>query len=187
MKKTALSAAFLLVWAGLSSAQTWEADLAGGYRTLKDKSLREIYGNGFVFTPALSLAVSKSLRVGAEYEFGYVKNASIGLFEDPSTLKVRGGHLFIQYGERSGRFQPFLKMGVGLFAYQFDVQIPSQPALRVSETDVSFFFGAGLRAAIAKRLIAISELKYAALWVGSYDDQVDLGGIRILLGIGYGF
>jgi len=187
MKRTALLAAFLLAWTGVSSARDWEADLTGGYRTIKDSSLRRIYGNGFVFTPCLSLAVSKSLRVGAEYEFGYAKNATIGLFEDPSTLKVGGGHLFLQYGERSGRFRPFLKMGVGLYAYQFDVQIPSQPALRVAETDVSFFFGAGMRAAITKRLIATSELKYAALWVDSYDDQVDLGGIRLLLGIGYEF
>ncbi|MCX6566346.1 MAG: outer membrane beta-barrel protein [Candidatus Aminicenantes bacterium] len=187
MKRTALFAALLLAWAGPSSAQTWEAGLTGGYRTIKDESLRRIYGNGFVYTPYLSLAVSKTLRVGAEYEFGYVKNAKIGLFEDPSTLKVRGGHLFLQYGERSGRFQPFFKVGLGLYAFQFDVEIPSRPALRVADTDVSFYFGAGLRIAVTKHLIGTTELKYAALWVDSYDDQVDLGGIRILLGIGYGF
>ena len=187
MKRTALFAAFLLAWAGLSSAQTWEAGLTCGYRTIKDKSLRRIYGNGFVYIPYVSLAVSKSLRVGAEYELGYVKKANIGLFEDPSTLKVGGGHLFLQYGERTGRFQPFLKVGLGLFAYQFDVQIPSQPALRVAETDISFFIGGGLRVAVMKHLIGTSELKYAALWVDSYDDKVDLGGIKILLGIGYEF
>jgi len=187
MKRTALLAAFLLAWVGPVSARSWEVDVTGGYRTLKDATLRQVYGNGFVVTPSLSYAVSKSLRVGAEYEFGYAKDASIGLFEDPSTLKVGGGHLFLQYGERAGRFQPFLKAGVGLFAYQFDVQIPTPAAVRVSDTDVSFFFGAGLRAVIMKRLIATTELKYAALWVDSFDDQVDLGGIRILFGIGYEF
>jgi len=187
MIRTALLAAFLLASAVPAPARTWEASLTGGYRTLKDAALRDIYGNGFVVTPAVSLAVSKTLRVGAEYELGYVKSADIGLFEDPSTLKVRGGHLFIQYGERSGRLQPFLKLGAGLYAYAFDVQVPYQPAVRVSESDVSFFFGAGLRALLTRRLFAAAELKYAALWVGSSDDQVDLGGIRILLGVGYEF
>jgi len=79
MKKTALSIVILLAWAGLSPAQTWEAAVAGGYRTLKDSALREIYGNGFVVAPSLSLAMSKTLRVGAEYEFGYSKNAAIGI------------------------------------------------------------------------------------------------------------
>ena len=187
MKKTALSIVILLSWAGLSPAQTWEAAVAGGYRTLKDSALREIYGNGFVVTPSVSLAMSKTLRVGAEYEFGYSKNAAIGMFEDPSTLKVHGGHLFVQYGERSGRFRPFLKTGVGIFAYQFDVRTPSQPTVNVSETDVSFFIGGGVRGFFTKRLFGTAELKYVALWVGSYDDKVDLGGLRILLGVGYGF
>jgi hypothetical protein len=31
------------------------------------------------------------------------------------------------------------------------------------------------------------ELKYVALWADPFDDQVDLGGIRALLGIGLNF
>ncbi len=62
--------------------------MAGGYRTLKDSALREIYGNGCVVAPSLSLAMSKTLRVEARYEeFGYSKNTAIGMFEDPSTLE----------------------------------------------------------------------------------------------------
>lgn len=186
MKKTALLVTLLLAAAGFSSAQNWEAGFAGGYRTIKDEALRAVYGNGVVYTPYLSLAVSKSLRVGAEYEFGYVKNANIGLFQDPSTLDVKGGHLFIQYGERKGRVQPFLKVGIGLFFYRFDVDTPALPGLKVSNNDVSFFFGAGLHVSITKRVFGVAEFKYAALWVDPYDDRVDLGGIRALLGIGFG-
>ena len=188
MRKTALFLAALLVAAGVSSAQdrNWEMGISGGYRTIKDQALRSTYGNGLVYTPYLSLAVSKTLRVGAEGEFGYAKDAAIGLFQDPSTLDVKGGHLFIQYGERKGRILPFLKVGIGVFFYRFDVNIPALPGLNIADNDISFFFGAGLRFAVTKHLFATGELKYAALWVDPYDDLVDLGGIRALVGIGIG-
>ncbi len=188
MKKSALLLAALLAAAGVSSAQdhSWEMGISGGYRTIKDQALRSAYGNGLVYSPYLSLAVSKTLRVGAEGEFGYAKDAAIGLFQDPSTLDVKGGHLFIQYGERKGRILPFLKVGIGIYFYRFDVDIPALPGLKVSDDDVSFFFGAGIRYALAKRVFATAELKYAALWVDPYDDLVDLGGIRALIGIGIG-
>jgi opacity protein-like surface antigen len=186
MKKAALLLAVLLAAAGSGPAQTWEVGIAGGYRTIKDQALRTTYGNGFVYTPYLSLEVSKALRVGAEYELGYVKDAAIGLFQDPSTLDVAGGHVFLEYGERKGRLLPFLKVGIGVFFYRFDVAIPDVPELNVSDNDVSFYFGAGLRYSLTKRIFATAELKYAALWVDTYDDQVDLGGIRALLGIAFG-
>ncbi|MHB8053726.1 MAG: outer membrane beta-barrel protein [Candidatus Aminicenantales bacterium] len=186
MKKTAWLLALLLAGAGVSLAQTWEADVTGGYRTLKDESLRGIYGNGYVVTPSLSLAVSRSLRVGAEYEGGFSRNAEIGLFKDPSTLKVRGGHVFLQYGERKGRVQPYLKVGMGLFSYQFDVERPTFSSLQVSNNDVSFFLAGGLRLVIIKNVFGTAEFKYAALWVDSYDDKVDLGGLRLLVGVGFG-
>jgi hypothetical protein len=186
MKKTAAILILLLAGAGVSPAQTWEADVNGGYRTLKDEALRGIYGNGYVVTPTLSVAVSKSLRVGAEYETGFSRNAEIGLFNDPSTLKIGGGHLFLQYGERKGRVQPYLKVGMGLFSYQFDVERPALSPLHITNNDVSFFFAGGLRLVIIKNVFGTAEFKYAALWVDSYDDKVDLGGLRLLLGIGFG-
>jgi opacity protein-like surface antigen len=184
MKKTALTLGFLLALAGVASAQKWEAGISGGYRTIKDPVLRATYGNGIVYTPFLSLALSKSLRIGAEYEFGYVKDAAIGLFQDPSSLDVQGGHLFLQYGDRIGRVQPFLKVGVGLYSYKFDVDMPALPGLKIENSDVSFYFGAGLRLIVSKRFFATTEFKYAALWVDPFNDQIDLGGIRALLGIG---
>ncbi len=44
-----------------------------------------------------------------------------------------------------------------------------------------------MRAVFTKPRFGTAELKYVALWVGSYDDKVDLGGIRLLLGVGYDF
>lgn len=186
MKKSAVFLVLILAGTGFARPQTLEVDVAGGYRTLKDAALRGIYGNGYVVTPTLSLAVSKTLRVGAEYETGFVRNAEIGFFRDPSTLKVRGGHAYIQYGQRKTRIQPYLKLGVGLFAYQFDVERGDLPALMVENNDVSFFVAGGLRFVIVKNVFATTEFKYGALWVDSYDDQVDLGGLRFLIGIGFG-
>lgn len=187
MKKTALFLACLFAGTGVAAAQTWEAGLTGGYRTIKDSTLRAVYGNGFVYAPYLSLAVSPSLRVGAEYEAGYTKDAKIGIFQDPSTLDVRGFHFFLQYGERVGRVQPFLKLGVGVFAYKLDIQTPTLSANKVDSTDVSFFVGAGLHTRLNRFLFFSGELKYVALWADPFDDQVDLGGLRALLGIGLNF
>ena len=187
MKKTTFLLAAWIAVTGAAAGQTWEAGCWGGYRTIKDEMLRTVYGNGLVYSPYLSLAVSRSLRIGAEYEGGYVKEARIGLFADPSKLDVRGFHVFIQYGERTGRLQPYLKVGAGVFAYQLDIDTPPLSAVRVDSTDVSFFFGAGMRAVPVKRLFLMTELKYAALWADPFDDRVDLGGLRVLLGIGIGF
>lgn len=186
MRKRAFFIVLLLAGAVAAQAQSLEVDVIGGYRTLKDSILRGIYGNGYVVTPTLSLAVSKTLRIGAEYETGFVRDAEIGMFDDPSTLKVRGGHLFLQYGQRKHRIQPYLKVGIGLFTYQFDVKRGDLPALDVKNDDVSFFIAGGMRFVILKNVFAVSELKYGALWVDSYDDKVDLGGLRLLVGIGFG-
>jgi len=160
--------------------------LLGGYRTIKDATLKSVYGNGFVFTPYLSLAISQSLRIGAEYEGGYVKEAKIGLFADPSKLDVHGIHVFIQYGDRIGRVQPYLKVGAGIFSYQLHIEIPSFPADKVDNNDISFFIGAGLKVNLSKRIFLMTEIKYAALWAEPFNDQVDLGGLRALLGFGFG-
>lgn len=187
MKKTALFLACLFAGTGAAAAQTWEAGLSGGYRTIKDATLKSVYGNGFVYAPYLSLAVSPSLRIGAEYEAGYAKDAKIGIFQDPSTLDVRGFHVFVQYGERIGRIQPYLKVGAGIFSYKLDIQTPTLSANRVDSTDISFFVGAGLHARLNRLLFLAAELKYVALWADPFDDQVDLGGLRALLGIGLVF
>jgi len=186
MRKSAFFIVLLLAGMGIAQAQTLEVDVIGGYRTLKDTTLRGIYGNGYVVTPTLSLAVSKSLRIGAEYETGFIRDAEIGMFDDPSTLKVRGGHLFLQYGQRKNRIQPYLKVGVGMFTYQFDVVRADLPALEVKNDDVSFIIAGGIRFVILKNMFATTEFKYGALWVDSYDDKVDLGGLRLLVGIGFG-
>jgi hypothetical protein len=48
-----------------------------GLRTVADSSIRNVYGNGGVFTLWLSVGVWKGLSLGAAYEGGYSRDGTI--------------------------------------------------------------------------------------------------------------
>lgn len=169
------------------AAVRWQAGLFGGWRTIKDETLRAVYGGGLVYTPSLSRRISKKLWVGVEFEGGYVKEAKIGLFEEASRLSVRGAHAFLLYGQDRGKVRPFLKVGAGLYSFKMDIDSPYVQASNFASNDVSILLGGGLKVMVTRKVFAAAEIKYAALWADPFDDMVDLGGIRFLAGIGLDF
>jgi hypothetical protein len=185
MKKAAFALLVALApYALAASEPRWEAGLSAGMRTIKDETLRTVYGNGFVYTPFVSLKVSPKVAVGLEFEGGYVKDAKIGIFREDSRLAVQGGSLFVSYGRDKGLIRPFLKFGAGIFHFQMDIESPYVQAYNFSANDISILVAGGFKASLSRTLFLSAEMKYSALWADPFDDMVDLGGIRLLLGAG---
>jgi hypothetical protein len=170
-----------------AGAVRWEAGLCGGLRTVKDDTLRSTYGTGWVYTPFVSYRLSRKLWIGAEFEGGFSKDAKIGIFAEESRLAVHGVHAFVQYGRERGAIRPFLKVGAGVFHFKMDIESPFVQAANFASNDVSILLGGGLKVMLKRRLFCAAEVKYAALWADPFDDLVDLGGIRLLAGLGLDF
>jgi opacity protein-like surface antigen len=185
VKKLALALVVTFVLAApVSGATRWQAGLYGGLRTIKDETLRSVYGGGFIYTPFVSYRISKKLWIGAEYEGGYAKESKIGLFAEESRLAVQGVHAFIQYGRDKGKIRPYLKVGAGFFRFNMDIDSPYVRASNFSSSDISILVGGGARIMLTRKIFGAAEIKYAALWADPFDDMVDLGGIRFLAGLG---
>jgi hypothetical protein len=174
----------LVISASAWGAVRWEVGLGAGLRTIKDETLRSTYGQGFVYTPYVNYRVSRTLWVGLEYEGGFVKKARIGIFQEESRLAVEGVQAYVLYGKEKGAIRPFVKVGAGSFHFEMDIDSPYVQAYNFASSDISILFGAGLKVMLSRKLFLSGELKYTALWADPFDDLVDLGGLRLLLGVG---
>jgi opacity protein-like surface antigen len=152
-----------------------------GLRTASGK-IQDTYGGGMVFFPSLKLNVWKGLGIGLGYELGYKKEAQIGLYEENSTLKVDGFEVFAAYEFQAGKLIPYARLGIGSYKYSHDIESQFVPSVKESKAAVSL--GAGLKYLVSKIFLS-AELKYIPLKVQPLTEEVDLGGLRLLAGIGY--
>jgi hypothetical protein len=154
-----------------------------GLRTASG-TIQDTYGGGMVFFPSLKLNVWKGLGIGLGYELGYKKDAKIGLFQENSTLKVSGFEAFAAYEFVTGKLAPYARLGIGSYAYSQKVESEFVPD--VDESKVAVSLGAGVKYLLDKLFLS-AELKYVPLKVKPLDEEVDLGGLRLLAGVGYAF
>ncbi len=189
MKRTTLIAFALASLAlSLAAVEIQPAFYYGG-RTVADAAIKEAYGNGTVYVPCLSVKAWKGLLVGFGYEGGYKKDATLGVYQEPATLKTSGFELFLGYEFRVGRFAPYLKLGVGRYSYSQTIESAFVGNIKVEETKSVMTAGGGLRfyPLGESGLFLSGEFKYVPLKVQPYDIEVDLGGFRILGGVGFSF
>lgn len=188
MKKLVLTFFALLSGAILAAgAVRWEAGVGAGVRTIKDEILREAYGSGFVYTPYLSYRFSRSLWAGLEYEGGLTDKSKIGIFQEDSRLSISGVQAYLLYIREKGAVRPFAKIGIGGFRFKMDIASEFVQAYNFASSDVSILFAGGVKVRLSKKIFLNGEMKYTALWVDPFDDLVDLGGLRFLLGAGFQF
>jgi opacity protein-like surface antigen len=182
----------LLVMGLALSASVQAMEIFGGVqaglRTVSDSEIKEVYGNGFCFFPYLAVNPWKGVVAGLGYELGYSKSGQIGLFEENTTLKVSGFEFFAGYQMPLGFVTPYALAGLGLFSCKQTVDSPAARDVDASKT--TFFFALGAKVhplPRMKSLFATVEFKYIPLSVKPYDEAVDLGGMRLTLGLGYAF
>lgn len=155
-----------------------------GQRAVNDKGIRDTFGNGMVYYPFLAVNF-KGFMIGAGYEAGYKKSAKVGMYQESATLEVKGLEIFVGYQMKFLIFAPFVKVGYGSFSYKQTVESPYLGQFKVDHKKSSFTAAGGLKAYILSNIFIGGEIKFVPLKVKPIDVEVDLGGLRILGGIGF--
>lgn len=155
-----------------------------GYRGLNDNNLAGIYGSGTVFAPHVRLALSRYAAVETAYEAGFSKNGLVGIYGEPSTLTITGWEVSGRLGYPIKGVFFYLKLGLGYFNYRQDIDSPFV-RLKVDHHHAATLAGAGTDIKLSKRLGVSAEVQYVPLRVKPFDIEVDLGGLRLLVGFSY--
>lgn len=182
-----LSLVFLSVQA--ASAAWFSLGLNAGFRKLKDATLGEIYGDGYVYEPYVRYSFANSLALELSYEGGYKRNGPVGVFQENSTLSVTGlqlsGILRVPI-LRIRRVSTYFKVGLAYYFYKQDID--SEFVRRqVDHRQWTTVIGGGMNLYLFRGLFLTAEVKSIPLRVKPFEINVDLGGMRFLFGIGYQF
>jgi len=183
MKKIIITTVLLgLLAAGLHAIKL-DVGLMYGSRSVKDADIREVYGNGSVYFPYLAVNFWKGLALGLGYEGGYDRDGEIGLYQEPTNLKAAGMEFFAAYLFELKKFSPYVKLGLASFAYEQTVS----DEVKFDKKKSALTLAAGTRFYATPGLFLAAEIKCAPLKVKPLSEEVDLGGMRLALGIGYTF
>lgn len=163
-----------------------ELTLKYGSRQINGANIKEIYGNGYVFLPSVRVSVFPNFSIQAAYEGGYKKSGPVGLYQDESTLRISGLEISTILWYRLSSFKPYVQLGGGYYFYRQDVD-NDFVRFQVDHKKVGFILGGGVDIDLYKSLFFSLEIKYVQLEVQPFNVPVDLSGIRILGGIGWGF
>lgn len=186
MKRTTVAALLILMTAGIAAAQV-EFGLRGGQLSIFDGTIREVYGNGWIFVPFLRITSNKTpVALELSYEGGYKQSAPIGFYDEMSTLTMYGFEASVYVWHRFGLVAPYLKLGMGYYFYKQDIDSEFVNK-KVQGSEQRLLFAAGLDIDLPKGLYLTGEVKVVPWLVAPYGIEVMLGGMRYLVGIGYRF
>lgn len=170
-----------------SFAMTIQAGAFFGLRKVNDTKIKAAYKDGLVSCPYLEIGSWKNLVFSIGYEGGYREIALLGLYESRAELSVSGIELLVGYEYRISSFALFAKTGYGLYFYRQTVEDEFVKDYAVDSFRSTFVLEGGLKLYPWKFLFVGIEIKYVPLTVKPYDYEVDLGGMRYLVGLGVSF
>lgn len=186
MRKGILAACFIIVSTTTASAFKVSLGLQYGLRTVADSKIKNVYGSGTIYFPSIRLGIFKRLELGAGYEGGYKRNGEIGLYGEKTSLEVTGVEGFAGYCYRLKILEPYVRLGVGYYAYKQTIESEFVP-FQVDHKKLSPSFAAGLRVYPFAGAHVSLEAKFVPLKVKPIDEEVNLGGLRLSMGVGYSF
>lgn len=188
MRRTALGLVFLAALGGLSlAAVRFEVGALAGTRTVNSADIRAVYGNGFVYYPYLAVHAWKGLFVGVGYEGGYSRTGRIGIYEEPTTLRVGGFETFVGYVIEVGTVSPYIKAGYACYSYRQTIDSPFIGDQAADANAWTPTFGGGLKISLSGAFFMAGEIRFVPLSVKPFEDEVDLGGMRYTAGFGLEF
>lgn len=158
--------------------------LGAGYRQINDPYLNRVYGSGFIFVPYVQIKFSKLIAAEISYEGGYQKRAPIGLYQEPSLLKISGLEFSGCFLWSFSQLTLYVRAGAGYYFYRQDIDSP-YVRYHVNHHDFAGQAGLGMELYLKRKFLIRAEAKYVYLKVRPFDQRVDLGGWRYLLFLGY--
>lgn len=170
----------------LAEGSSFHLEIGGfyGIRQVVDSDIKNVYGSGMVYFPFLAVTW-KGIILGAGYEGGYSKSGKIGLYQEPTTLKVNGFEVYVGYALRIKSLAPYFRVGYGSYSYKQTIDSPYLSDFKVDGTKSTFSGSAGIKFYPIKNLFLAIEARYVPLKVKPLDEKVDLGGLRLEGGIGF--
>ena len=188
MKRTALVLILLVALGGVAMATIrFEVGALGGTRTVNSADIKAVYGNGMVYFPYLAVHVWKGLFFGAGYEGGYSRKGMIGIYEEPTTLRVAGFEAFVGYEIGAGSVSPYIKAGYARYSYKQTIESPFVGDQAVNANTWTPTLGGGLKISLSPNFFMAGEVRFVPLKVKPYEDEVDLSGMRYTAGFGLKF
>jgi opacity protein-like surface antigen len=170
----------------LAEGSSFHFEAGGFYGTWQvvDSDIKNVYGNGMVYFPFLAVTW-KGIMLGAGYEGGYSKSGKIGLYQDPTTLKVNGFEVFVGYAFRIKFLAPYFRVGYGSYSYKQTIDSPYLSDFKVDGTKSTYTGSVGIKFIPIKNLFLAIEARYVPLKVKPLEEEVDLSGLRFEGGIGF--
>ena len=188
VKKAAVLAILLAASAGPASAAVRvEAGVLAGTRTINSTAIKDVYGTGMIIYPYAAIHPWKGLFVGLGYEGGAARSGKIGLYEEPTTLKVTGFEVFAGYEIAVGMVTPYIKAGYASYSYKQVIDSPYVKDNQVNSTKGTVALGGGLKVFMSGTFFLAGEFRFVPLMVKPLGTEVDLGGLRYTAGIGVSF
>ena len=181
------AAALLLVLGPALSALTIRVGLTYGPRSINDALLTSTYHPGAVFTPSLELGIGKGWFAGVAYESGPKLTGALGLYDSAAVFTLSGLEIYCGYELRLKSIALFVRGGYGPYFYKQTVDYAYVQDHPVEGTRWAAMAAAGLKFYPWKFLYLTIGAKFAALKAKPYDVKVDLGGWRLLAGLGFAF
>jgi hypothetical protein len=181
------AAALLLVLGPALSALTIRVELTYGPRSIDDALLTATYHPGSVFTPSIEFSLAAGWFVGLGYETGPEMSGTLGLYKSAARFTLSGLEIYGGYEFRLQSLALFVRGGYGLYSYKQTVDYAYVQDYPIDGTGSAFLAAAGLKFYPWKFIFLSAEAKFVALKVKPYDQSVDLGGWRLLGGLGIAF
>ncbi len=187
MKRLLLIVIAVMFVVSYSFAAVLNSGISLGLGTVSDSDLSKVYGSGFVINPYLGVEISDVFFIGLGYESGYKKEGDVGIYKENATLKISGFQLFAEYRIKVKKFAPFLKLGYGSYTVKNSFKMESLKKYAFSKRSSGVILGGGLRLPLSDSFSFTGELDYLILKVKPFDRNVNIGGIRVLVGLTINF
>jgi len=187
---TALLGAALLGLAAVpapASTLTLRGGITAGIRALDDAGMRTAYGQVYVFCPFLEIGLASGWTAGIAYEAAASQTGTLGLYEAAARFRMTGLEVTAGYERGFGPFAAYARAGYGLYHYEQTVDDDFARDYPIDHNASTIVIAGGIKFSPWRFLFLSAGAKYVPLKVKPYDVSVNLGGWRLLAGIGLAF
>lgn len=184
MKKYILiSAAILLMTAPLLQAQAGSFRIEGlvHYFQPSDNIFKDIYGSGMAYGGEIGIRIMDwvSLWAGADF---YSQTGELTFTGEDTELQIFPIYGGLMFELPNQQFHPYAGFGVGYFQYKEESPIGS-----VDGGELGYIVQAGVRVNVVSSLFFDIKGSYSICKTQPADFEIDLGGLKGGIGIGFEF